>query len=159
VSLSDLGNIGEFLGGLAVIISIIYLAVQVRQNTRAIHSSRYQDATDSVAAFYSLIAQDADVAALFNSGLRDAGSLDETDSRRFAALLNSVFSHFENLHFQNEQGTIDAQLWQRWSRILDWYLEHPGVKTWWSLADLQFADSFRSVVSRRLDTQRNSAAV
>jgi len=42
MSLEDLGNIGEFVAAVSVVVSLIYLAVQIRQNTRSVRASTYQ---------------------------------------------------------------------------------------------------------------------
>ena len=34
--LEDLGNLGDFVGGVAVVITLIYLAIQIRHNTGAV---------------------------------------------------------------------------------------------------------------------------
>ena len=44
MTLSDLGSIGELIGGVAVVVSLIYVALQIRQNTRAIRASSHQSA-------------------------------------------------------------------------------------------------------------------
>ena len=46
---SVLGNIGDFLGSIGVIVSLVYLAVQIRQNTRSILSHAFGQKTDSEA--------------------------------------------------------------------------------------------------------------
>jgi hypothetical protein len=42
MSLEDLGNIGEFVAAVGVIISLIYLAIQIRQNAEALRSAMQQ---------------------------------------------------------------------------------------------------------------------
>lgn len=37
-----LGNLGDFIGGLAVVVTLIYLAIQVRQNNLALHAASRQ---------------------------------------------------------------------------------------------------------------------
>jgi len=41
LDLQFLGNLGEFIGGLAVIVSLVYLALQVRQNTQSLRTENY----------------------------------------------------------------------------------------------------------------------
>lgn len=41
--LDTLGNLGDFVGGIAVVITLIYLAVQVRQNTSALKAASWQE--------------------------------------------------------------------------------------------------------------------
>jgi hypothetical protein len=47
MSLEDLGNVGEFVAAVAVVVSLIYLAFQIRQNTRWLRASLKQSITDS----------------------------------------------------------------------------------------------------------------
>ena len=51
MSLADLGNLGEFLSALVVVISLLYLAVQIRQNSRLIRASGSQAAAQSALEF------------------------------------------------------------------------------------------------------------
>lgn len=44
--LENLANIGEFIGALGVIVSIGYLAIQIRQNTKAVQSASYHQAAE-----------------------------------------------------------------------------------------------------------------
>ena len=44
MTLSDLGNIGEMLGGVAVLVTLVYLALQIRQNTRTMRSAAHHSA-------------------------------------------------------------------------------------------------------------------
>ena len=43
----DLGNLGDFVGGIGVMITLAYLAVQIRRNTRALRSNTHQAMMDS----------------------------------------------------------------------------------------------------------------
>ena len=55
MTIQDWGSIGEILGAGAVIITLLYLTTQVRQNTKALHSSMFQacsNATHSIADFF-----------------------------------------------------------------------------------------------------------
>ena len=47
LSLEDLGNIGEFVSAVAVVVSLLYLAMQIRQNTKSVQTSAYQAVLDS----------------------------------------------------------------------------------------------------------------
>ena len=41
-----LGNSGEFVGAIAIVVTLIYLAVQIRQNTSAVRASSFQSGVD-----------------------------------------------------------------------------------------------------------------
>ncbi len=46
--LEDLGNIGDFLGGIGVVVTLAYLAVQIRQNSRSVKVSAAQSVLQSL---------------------------------------------------------------------------------------------------------------
>ena len=43
--LEALGNAGGFLGGIGVVVTLVYLATQIRQNTRVVRTSKFQAST------------------------------------------------------------------------------------------------------------------
>lgn len=60
IELSELlGNYGEFVGAIAIVITLVYLAVQLRQNTLMMRASIRQARSDSSVQLYSLGATSA----------------------------------------------------------------------------------------------------
>ena len=64
MTIETLGSLGDFLGGLAVIASLLYLAVQIRQNTKAIRSSSYHQAAEQTWNYCLAVAGDASLAEI-----------------------------------------------------------------------------------------------
>jgi hypothetical protein len=64
MSLNDLANIGQAIGAIAVVISLIYVALQIRQNTNAVRSATAQTVHEHFAKWYHLVAK-----ALFRPAL------------------------------------------------------------------------------------------
>jgi hypothetical protein len=56
MSLHELANLGQIIGGLAVVISLIYVAYQIRQNTNAVRSATAQTVHEHFSNWYNLIA-------------------------------------------------------------------------------------------------------
>ena len=75
MNLNDLANIGQVIGAIAVVISLIYVALQIRQNTNAVRSATAQSVHEHFANWYHLIAADAELARIAANGLRDYQSL------------------------------------------------------------------------------------
>ena len=75
MTLEDLGNLGDFLGGIAVIVTLIYLVVQIRQNTKLLRKSAEQMIRSDSTAVVSLAAQSPENAALYHKGLGDPDGL------------------------------------------------------------------------------------
>ncbi len=101
MTLQDLGNIGEFVGAIGVIVSLVYLATQIRQNTKAVRSNTSQAITDSRVEFLSSISDNPEVARMFFSGLSDLDSLGPDERSRFAIMMARFIATMENYHYQH----------------------------------------------------------
>jgi hypothetical protein len=115
-----LGNFGEFVGAIAVVVTLGYLAVQVRHsreatdaNTKSVaHSEMIARAqvrsaiTDQIIQINSLIFREP---TLFDAQLKSIRGLpvDETEASRLGALAFLWFKHAENVHYQYRHGLYD----------------------------------------------------
>ena len=83
LDITTLAAWGEFLGGIAVVVSLIYLASQIRQNSRLLRTSTASATSDISGRVSTLIVQDAEVARIFWEGSADRDALATTDRQRF----------------------------------------------------------------------------
>lgn len=132
MTLQDLGNIGEFVAAIGVIASLVYLAVQIRQNTRAVRSNTSQAITDARVEFLKSITDNAEVARIVRSGLSSRQSLEGDDRMRFDVMMNRLMAMMENYYYQRRQGTMEAEQWARAVDVLRWFMSSPGGQSWWS---------------------------
>ncbi|MDJ0787416.1 MAG: hypothetical protein QNK05_11455 [Myxococcota bacterium] len=142
MSLQDLGSLGELVGGLAVIISIAYLAVQIRQNTTSVRGATYASIVESVSQFNRAVASDEELARIYEATVEDFDSVRDLDRVRTSQMLFSLFRQFENIFYQHRRGLIDPVLWPGWRRIMLLYHARPGVQKWWSYRRNSFSDEF-----------------
>ena len=97
MNIETLGNIGDFIGGLAVIVSLIYLAQQIRQNTRMLRASALSSTTDTYVAFNHLLGSDPLAARVFQVGLEDL-ALSESEQRQFLNLMRAALISYEHVY-------------------------------------------------------------
>jgi hypothetical protein len=95
VNWDAIGAIAELAGAAGVIASLVYLAIQIRQNTRSAREATWQSTLRDLQQFRALIAQDPEVARVYREGLRDLKSLNDDDRWRFGALMQFLYSVFE----------------------------------------------------------------
>ena len=81
MNLNTLANIGQVIGAVAVVVSLIYVALQIRQNTNAVRSATAQTVHEHFANWYHLLASDLVLSQIAAKGLRDYTSLSEQESR------------------------------------------------------------------------------
>lgn len=142
MSLDDLGNLGEFIGAIGVVISFVFLAVQIRRNTQAIRDTAEKDMAQHTAEFLSPIVENAEVARIFRVGLREWDKLDDNDRMRFSMHLFGMFFYFQHLYSRHRQGQLDPEYWHGQKEVILWYIRQPGVQSWWPKAKSRLNRTF-----------------
>ena len=150
MNLQSLAYIGEIIGTVVVILSLVYLAVQVRQNTEAQRTENYARALERLAAFQSMLSKDGDISIIFSKGLGAYSKLTTQEKLRFNWALYEAFGAFEFMFHAARKNSIDEEIWSRWSDATAWYLTFPGVHTWWKSRPLPFTSSFSLFVDSLL---------
>ena len=148
MTLEDLGNIGELIAAIGVIASLIYLAVQIRQNTRSVRAATHHSSARAATETQNVFAQSNDVARIFHAGSRELEELTEDERQRFHAMLLSIFLWYEDAFFQYQRSMIDREVWEGRQRSLLGQLKLPGIASWWARRSEFFARSFVSYVDQ-----------
>ena len=143
MTLQDLGNIGEFVGAIAVVLSLLYLAVQIRQNTRSVRSGNSLSFAQLSHSVSSLLVGDERVARIYRMGLEDSAQLNEDQRVQFDALMIAFFRNTQSVFHQRRQSLFDDEEWSAFSRNILWTFRQPGVAQWWESRRVMFSDSFR----------------
>ena len=133
MSLSDLASLGSFASGIAVLVSLIYLALQIRQaekNQRAIvHQGRVGQSADRL-----LRLMEPELLRPFMKGLygREA-SPEELDFQQFIFAMAAIGREAQDLYFQSDLGLLDEAALQNQLVPLYASLRSPGGKAFWKL--------------------------
>ena len=126
--LETLANLGEFVGALGVIVSIGYLAIQIRQNTKAVRSASYHQAAEQTWSGLLSIATEGELAELLTRPTR-GDDLSETEQLRVTAHDSTILYGFENMYRLHEEGLIDDAVFEN---VIDnslFYLTSPRLRT------------------------------
>ena len=122
---------GEFLGGIAVVVSLVYLASQIRQNSKLLRASSASVTQQSTAGPNSMIVADPDLSRIWWDGMADRATLSESDLRRFDPLLGMQMNGFQQ-HFRlSRDGIISSEIWDDMVQGYRWNLRNPGFLQWW----------------------------
>ncbi len=138
MTLSELGDLGDFLGGIGVIVTLVYLALQIRQNTEQIRQNSSivrASATASLAQANKetslLVARDAETNSLFWTGLDTPDDLSKEDFRRFEAILSVFVQAFAQNYELHREGALTDETWTAQQRAFLWMVERPGFLRFW----------------------------
>jgi len=144
--IESLGNIGDFIGGFGVVVTVIYLAYQIRQNTASTRSATYQSVVADVSEWTLQLGLNPESARIYVTGIEDLDDLTSAEVAQFNFLLASVIRHFENIHYQYLSGAIDHDVWDGWSSRILGVLGKPGVKAWWDSQKAVFSNDFQAFI-------------
>ena len=140
----------EVLGAAAVLITLFYLARQIRQNTEEIRSANYHGVTDSFNEINLSVAGNADLARVFRLGNEAYEKLSEDEQYQFGFFMHATFRILEVIKFQSQHGTGDMTLWGFEKNTLDTLLAAPGVRKWWRQRPYNFSEDFVTYVENEL---------
>jgi hypothetical protein len=128
VNWEAVGAIGEVIGALAVIATLLYLAIQVQQNTKAIKGATLNTITQHK---QFELRWSSDISSAWRKSLSEPESLTEDESWQIAEWMSSSFVARENEFFQFKQGLIDGDTWQASKNIIKFALSSPWSLKWW----------------------------
>jgi hypothetical protein len=141
MSLSDLASLGSLVSGFAVLVSLIYLALQVRQTKRnqqiAIRHSR---ATRVVELHLALA--DIAVADAWLHGSANPQELTQTELGQFNNLCRALFFHFEDSFYQREEGLLNDDAFETVVSGVRLSARSPGFRAAWRIARPNFGGRF-----------------
>lgn len=147
-----IGAIGDFIGGIAVVASLIYLAIQVRHSARvtAQNTKEQQAANREVVldAFFRwrALAADGELSRIYLKGCEDLSSLDGEERFRFGLLIEEFLLVNERLFARAREGTSEIPSFiavEAAARLL----ERPGARQWWDRNAGLFSPRFRNAVA------------
>jgi hypothetical protein len=146
VTLQDLGNIGEFVAAAATVATLVYLAVQIRQNTGTVRASTYHASSTAWSELCAKIAADPSLAEIIHLGRVTPDALSKEDTRRFELAFDAMLAQIENFYIQYANGHLQQSNQDRFATILRLQFGTPGVERYWTRRrDLYTAEFIRYV--------------
>ena len=142
MTITELGAIGELVGGVAVVGSLLYVGLQIRNNTVATRAASHHAVTDSFNQFNLLLGRDPHVARVFRKGIEHRASLDPDELLQFDMLCLSVLRIHETLFYQSRVGAAERRLLVAEQRSLRATFALPGIRDWWKTNPYSFDTDF-----------------
>ncbi len=150
-----IGAVGEIVGALAVIATLVYLAVQIRQNTASVKAAAMDAAVTHVSNIRQSIFENEQVAEIYVEGGRDPEKLDEAALVRYRLLIHNILMSISNIHAQAELTGLSMTNWESQKPIIRRIVGTPGGRWFWVNYRLDFEESYRREVDNLLDDEES----
>ena len=123
-----IGAVGELLGASAVLVTLIYLAVQIRQNTSAVATATYESTMTGFNDINIVVAGNPALASVLDRGCQNPDSLNSEEIVQFNFLLRCYTNQWWKLFKLYERGSLPASEWSIFAKEAAQFLEQPGCK-------------------------------
>ena len=147
-TLQDLGSLGEFVGALGVVISLIYLARQMIQNTTSVRAASFNSMTENSIRLLEDVFPNPEFAEFLHRAQNDPSGLTPAETIQWNSYMTAVFRHFGNLVYQYRVGSLDRQMWEAYRRTLKEHLRTPAWRTWFEANSHIFSTSLIEQVDK-----------
>lgn len=147
-----IGAIGEVLGAAGVIVSLVYVASQVRQNTIALRSAAGDAAAQAMRQLTQAFLNDPKMAGLIARGIENPEACDDDERAFLITFTFNLFRQWEVLHFQYESGTVDHETFHAYNAYLTTYLASPLLLDYWPQRRHFFTPRYQSFIDLMAET-------
>ena len=159
MTLSDLGDLGDFLGGIGVIVTLAYLAIQIRRNTQEMRLGSLDAVAASHMEFQRSVWGDPVLNKLWFDGMAGK-ALPEDEGRRFLFMVITCARHWERAFHKARGGTLDSTSWSGIHRELASVFSFPGTREYWKRIRYMFPPDFVDFAEkaiREIEAARSAA--
>lgn len=131
LKLSEMSNVAEIVGAFAIVLSLIYVGIQVKDSAAATRSAAVKDASDAVQSWYLEIGGNRQASDLWFNSMTSSSPLSTNDEFQFMMLHHSVMLSFQNSYLLVEEGTLDADYRDAITFALVAVKDLPGMDRYW----------------------------
>lgn len=142
--------IAEVVGGLAVVIGLIFVGLELRQNTLMQRVTATQALSVNYENAVDALGKDTETACIYVRGINGLDNLNGIERYRFFVLWFHVLRAGEQLHYYSLEGMVDTRIWRGYERQLDEIFRYPGVQQYWQLRKDWYSDEFQDFVDQTI---------
>ncbi len=153
MTLEEFNYIAEIIASIAVIASLLYVGLQVKQSTMASHSAAAQANVSALNECVGLINASDKLADILQQGAQSLSALKGGDLIRFMAFHDQLFLTFQSYYQQWKDGAFDERLWLLHRQSALDLLSQPGQQEWWGTRRHWFFPEFQDYLNNLAGTE------
>jgi hypothetical protein len=122
--------VGELIAAFAVIVSLLYVGRQMKQNTEAIQIGAAQEFVQMFNTFTADLGNSEEMALIWYQGTQDYNNLDKASTIRFHAMVAQWMRIMESIYQQWKRGAVDSDTWEGVTSLQRDTVIMPGIIEW-----------------------------
>ena len=144
---ANISDIAQALAAVATVLSLLFVGVQIRQNTRATRAAAHHSVSDSLNEMNRMFAENADLTKIWLTGMQDRKALSPEEKWRFDSVMRAYMHVCETMFVQTELGSGDDSIRLAEEEGIKTVMASPGSREWWDENPYGFCAEFRSYVA------------
>jgi len=131
VNLQDWAYITEIVGGIAVIVSLIYVGLQVNDSACAVRSAAASDATMAMQSCYLEMGRNRQASDIWFNAMVSPEPLSSNDEFQFLMSMHTAILGMQNCYLLSKEGTLDAEFREAVTTAIVAVKDLPGMDRYW----------------------------
>ncbi len=121
----------NLVSAIAVVLSVVFLAFQIKKNTNAVKANFYDSLNHTNIEFLKQLVEHERLGKLLEEGAESWDSMQIDDKRTANILFIQLYRHWENMFYQNKMKVFEGWLWESHKNTMISYFHKQGIKEWW----------------------------
>ena len=131
LKLSDMANFAEIIAAVAVVVSLIYVGIQVNDTTRAVKAAAANDANVAMQSWYLTVGNNRQMSDLFINTMRNTDDLSIEDEFQYLMTMHAAFLGFQNSYLLTQEGALDLSITEAIMNAVLGVKDLPGFDLYW----------------------------
>ena len=154
--LDQYANLAEILGGGIVLVTLIFLVIQLRQNTRALKSATLQGSQANSISIYQMLVDESMLEVLIK-GMPRPSELTPVERGKFNSYWAIALLNYQETYFQIRAGFYEPDLFDGWWQALRNNFLSPGFRLHWEHRSYTLSSEFRKFVDEQIMSREPTA--
>jgi hypothetical protein len=150
VTWEAIGALGELIGAFAVFVTVAFLALQMRQNTKALRSESMNSASAATQSWYQQLGANPQATEIWLKGIQSPDQCSQAEYGQFIALLQSYLICHQATFRLGIHGALDTDIRESLNKMLLNLKDQPGFKRFWGERSDQFDAPFQRFVEEAM---------
>jgi hypothetical protein len=150
LKLSEYAQIAEIVSAFAIVLSLIFVGFQLKDNARATRSAAANATIASVTAWYAGNGQSEQASARFLNGIENPDALSREEWFQFVMNMHSLMLNFQNSYYLVDEGTLDYEIRDSLTAAISAVKDQPGFHRFWEQRRAIFFPEFQNYIDTLL---------
>ena len=151
MSIQELGSIGEFIAAIATIMTLVYLAFQINQNTRSVKASMLEVAGSRSMELAKFVAGDPELTRIVTTAMTHGPELEKAEKLRLQLVFVAAMRSYELTVAHKVSKYLDPTEYSGVGSNLSGWVSASYFSDWWENAQVNFSKALQDLVNEEMN--------